>query len=125
MLDYLEVIDGVCQYRPRGECSLVEAVELIRRAIGYCRERRVARLLVDGTGLVGVPIPSLIDRFYMMEEWAEEAKSMVVVVLVIDPEYIHPQKFGVRVGADFGLVSDVYVSREDALNWLLSVDTAQ
>jgi hypothetical protein len=121
MLEHLAVIEGVCQFRPRGECSLVEVVDLINRAIAYCRDQRVAKLLVNGTGLVGVPVPSLIDRFLMVEEWAQKAKGMVVVVLVIQPEYIHPEKFGVKVAADFGLMSDVYTSETDALKWLLSV----
>jgi hypothetical protein len=121
MLEHLAVIDGICHFRPRGECSLVEAVELINRAIAYCRNERVTKLLVNGTGLVGIPVPSLVDRFLMVEEWAEKAKGMVVVVLVVQPEYIHPQKFGVKVAADFGLIADVYTSETDAFKWLLSV----
>ncbi len=78
------------------------------------------RLLVNVTGLTGVPIPSLVDRFLMLEEWAQEAKGMVLVVLVVDAEFIHPEKFGVKVAADFGFVSDVYTSETDALKWLMS-----
>ena len=120
MLEHLAVIEGICQFRPRGECSLAGAVDLINSAIAYCREQRVAKLLVNGTGLVGVSVPSLIDRFLMVEEWAQKAKGMVVVVLVIQAEYIHPEKFGVKVAADFGLIADVYTSETDALEWLLS-----
>jgi len=118
----LEVIDGVCQSRPRGECSLIEAVELINVAIAYCRERNIAKLLVNGTDLVGVPIPTLVDRFLMVEEWAQKAEGMVVVALVARAEYIHPQKFGIKVAADFGLTADVYTSEIHALAWLSSVD---
>jgi len=56
----------------------------------------------------------------MVEDWAQEAKSMVVVVLVAHPEYIHPEKFGVKVAADFGLTLDVYTSEASALQWLSS-----
>ena len=83
--------------------------------------QRVAKLLVNGTALVGVSVPSLVDRFLMVEEWAQKANGMVIVVLVIPAEYIHPEKFGVKVAADFGLISDVYTSETDALKWLLSV----
>jgi hypothetical protein len=121
MLEHLEVIEGICQFRPRGKCSLVEAVELISRAIAYCRDQHVAKLLVNGTGLVGIPVPSLVDRFLMVEEWAQKAKGMVVVALVVHAEYIHPENFGVKVAADFGMMSDVYTSETDALKWLLSV----
>src|SRR5262245_34824874 len=102
MLEFLQIREGVCEFRPQQECSLVEAVDLINHAIAYCRDRNIAKLLVDATGLIGVPIPSLIDRFLMAEEWAQEARG-TVVVLVVHPEYIHPQKFGVRVAAHFGL----------------------
>ena len=48
----------------------------------------------------------------MIEEWAQEAKGIVLVVLVVDAEYIHPEKFGVRAAADFGLVADIFISRQ-------------
>ena len=72
------------------------------------------------TGLTGVPIPSLVDRFLMIEDWAQEAKGMVLVVLVVNAEYVHPERFGVKVAADFNLVADVYTSETDAFKWLLS-----
>jgi hypothetical protein len=95
-------------------------VDRISSAIAYCRNQSVSKLLVDGTGLVGVPIPSLVDRFLMAEEWASVAKGMVVVALVVRSEYIHPTKFGVRVAADFGLVLDVHTTETEALKWLSS-----
>ena len=118
--EQLEVVEGICRFHPRGECSLVEAVDLINSAIGYCRNRRIAKLLVNGTGLVGMPVPSLIDRFLMVEEWAQKSSGFVVVGLVVDAKYIHPEKFGVRVAADFGLMCDVYDSEPHALTWLSS-----
>ena len=118
--EYVDVSDGICRFRPHGDCSLIEAVNLIIRAIAYCRERSVNRLLVNATGLTRVPIPSLVDRFLMIEEWAQEAKGIVLVVLVVHAEYIHPEKFGVRAAADFGLVADIFISETDAFKWLLS-----
>jgi len=120
MLDHLEVGEGICQFRPCGECSLVDAVDLIRGAIAYCRDQSIDKLLVDVTGLVGVAIPSLVDRFLMVEEWAREGKGVVVVAMVARAEYIHPKKFGVKVATDFGLVLDVYTSETDAFRWLSS-----
>jgi hypothetical protein len=108
----------ICRFHLSGECTLVEAVERISSAIAYCRNERVGKLLVDGTGLIGVPIPTLVDRFLMAEEWALEAKGMVIVALAVQSKYIHPKKFGVRVAADFGLVLDVHTNETDALEWL-------
>jgi hypothetical protein len=117
----LEVRNGIGEFRPRGECSLVEAVDFINGAIAHCRDRGIAKILVNGTGLVGISVPSLVDRFLMVEQWAQEGKGMVVVVLVVHAEYIHPQKFGVKVAADFGLTADVYTSEVDAFEWLSSL----
>ena len=119
--EHLEVVEGICRFHPRGECSLVEAVDLIGSAIGYCRNRRIAKLLINGTGLAGMSVPSLIDRFLMVEEWAQKASGFVVVVLVVDAKYIHPERFGVKAAADFGLMCDVFESEPHALKWLSSV----
>jgi len=74
MKQALEVV-GFC--RPRGEYTLVGAVELIRSAVEQSRDRGVSKLLINGHEMSGVPIPSLIDRFLMVEEWAHEAQGMV------------------------------------------------
>jgi len=101
---------------------LLKWPDLTTDAIGHCRDRRVNRLLVVKMDLVGVSIPTLVDRFLMVEQWAREASGMVVVAMVVSPEYIHPQKFGVIVAADLGLVADVFSSESDALTWLSNYD---
>lgn len=120
MPEHLEVRDGFCYFSPRGESSLVEAVAHTTSAFAYCRAHRKAKLLVDLTGLVGVAIPSLVDRFLMIEEWAVESRGMVVAAVVAQPEHIHPEKFGVRVAADLGLVVNIFTNEEAASQWLLS-----
>jgi hypothetical protein len=118
MLEALDIGEGVCHYRPRGKYTLVEAVELVSRVIALCRDRDVSRLLIDVTGLDELPIPTLVDRFLAVEDWAQEAQGTVIVSLVTPPEYIHPQKFGVKVAAEFGLVMNVHTSEDEALKWL-------
>ena len=120
MQEYVEVREGICYFRPQGESSLFDAVEHIKSAVAYCRERGIDKLLVNAMGLVGIAVPSLCDRFLMNEAWAQEAKGMVAVALVIQPEFIHPEKFGVTVAKDFGSVMDVHTSEADALTWLSS-----
>ena len=119
MPDRLENSSGLWTYRPRGKHSLVEAVALVSSAIAYCRESGVTELLIDVTDLTDLPIPTLVDRFLMVEEWAELANGMVVVALVAPAEHIHPDRFGVKVALHFGLICDVYTSVEDASKWLL------
>lgn len=118
-LDQFEVRNGLGIYRPRGTYSLVDAVDLVSRAIAHCREREINRLLVDATGFVDLPIPTLLDRFLMVEDWAQEAMSTVVVAMIASPEYIHPRKFGVKVALEFGLICDIHSSEEAASAWLM------
>jgi hypothetical protein len=54
----------------------------------------------------------------MVEEWAQAASGMVFVVLVVPPQYIHPEKFGVKVAREFGLTCEVYASDVEARRWL-------
>lgn len=114
----LEVSDGVWFFRPRGECSLSEAVDMVSRAIARCREQGANKLLVNANDLTGVSIPTLIDRFLMVEEWSQQATGMVVVVLVVPAKYIHPERFGIKVATHFGLTANVFTGEGDALHWL-------
>ena len=118
MVERLELIEGICHVRHRGEHTLVEAVAVVKKAIRYCRARQISKLLFDGRGFVGLAIPSVVDRFLIAEEWALEARSRVTVGLVLDSRYIHPQKFGVTAATHFGLTADVYESETAALQWL-------
>ena len=117
-LESIQFRDGLCTFRPRGKYSLVDAVDLVSEAIADCRKRSVIMLLVDATGFVDLPIPTLVDRFLMVEDWAVESKGIVVVALVASEDYIHPRKFGTKVALQFGLICDVYPSEREALAWL-------
>ena len=108
-------------YRPHGQCSLCEVAELVRNAVEYCRHRGVTRLLVNVTGLTGFAIPTLVDRFLLAEELAQVAQKEVALALVVQEEYIHPQKFGVAVAARFGFKLEVFSSENDALIWISSL----
>ena len=119
VFEHLAIHNGLGIYRPHGKYSLVDAVDLVTCAITHCRESKVNMLLVDATGFIDLPIPTLLDRFLMVEDWAQEAMRTVVVAMVASPEHMHPRKFGVKVALQFGLICDVYSSEEDASAWLL------
>jgi hypothetical protein len=114
----LEVSDGIWFFRPQGESSLTEAVDMVSLTIARCREQGADKLLVNANGLTGVSIPTLIDRFLLVEEWAQQASSMVAVVMVVPPEFIHPEKFGIKVAEHFGLTANVFTGEDAALHWL-------
>ena len=79
--------------------------------------------MVNITGLTQFSMPTLLDRYLMVEEWAREAGGSVAVAMVAMPEHIHPEKFGVKAAADRGLRGDVFTSERDALVWLLADGT--
>jgi hypothetical protein len=125
-LESLEFHDGLGVFRLRGRHSLVEAVDRVSHAIARCRAQGAPMLLVDALGMVDLPIPTLVDRFLMVEDWAQAASGTVIVAMVVAPEYIHPRKFGVTVARQFGLICDVFASEDAATAWLLETagDTA-
>jgi len=120
-LESLTLHDGIGTYRPRGRHSLVDAVNLVATALAQCRAQGVRTLLVDATGLEGLPIPSLLDRFLMVEDWAAEADGKVVMAMVAEPQYIHPRKFGVTVARHLGMVCDVFDSEPEAVAWMATM----
>lgn len=122
LIEHFSHADGLATFRPVGRHTLVSVVEAINRAIAQCRELRIARLLVVTHKVTGVSPPTLIDRFLAVEDWAHAANGMVVVGLAISPVHIHPQKFGVRVAASFGLTTDVFPTEAEAIAWLEQYD---
>lgn len=116
--DTLHVQGDLASFRPRGRCTLVEAVDRISAAIARCRELGVPMLLVDATGFVELPVPTLVDRFLMAEDWAQEAQGTVIVAMVVHEPYIHPRKFGVKVARQFGLICEVVATEQEAVTWL-------
>jgi hypothetical protein len=114
----VEIGADFARFAPRGEVTLVEAVDAITDAIAFCRARSVGRLLIDTTGLTGFSSPTLVDRFLMVQDWAEVGKGGVDVVLIADATHIHPRKFGVMAATDAGLTAEVFASEREAVEWL-------
>jgi hypothetical protein len=54
---------------------LVDAVDLVTGAIGFCRQNAISKLLVDLRFLNGIVVPSTVDRFLMAREWATPPKA--------------------------------------------------
>lgn len=111
---------GYANFAPVGEVSIGAATELVARAIIFAREHQIDRLLVDATGLTGFPSPSVVDRYWIVRQWANAAKSRVAVALVLEPHLLDPERFGIKVAANSGMRADVFTSTTEALEWLLS-----
>jgi hypothetical protein len=117
-LEGFVISEGHCIYRPAGSVSFYEAVALARAAIAAARMNKVRDLLIDSTALTGFASPDTFQRFLAAVAWADEAKGGVRMALVARPEMIDPNKFGVTVATNRGLVSNVFTTEEEARAWL-------
>ncbi|TAN03302.1 MAG: hypothetical protein EPN40_00735 [Rhodanobacteraceae bacterium] len=77
------------------------------------------KLLVDITTITGVEPPSLNTRHWLMGEWARAGRATVRAAIVVRPEFIDPDRFGVIAGMNAGFISNVFESEDRALDWLL------
>jgi hypothetical protein len=98
---------------------LLRIIGTIRAAIAYAREQEIARLLVDTTRLDGFKTPGALDRIWMAHQFARTAGSAVKVALVARAELIHPEKIGVMVARNRGMLTDVFSDEDAARAWLL------
>jgi hypothetical protein len=105
-------------YRPAGLVSFGEAVARVRAAVSAACACRAEDLLVDTTGLTGFPAPDTFQRFLAAVAWADEAAGRVRLAMVARPEMIDPNKFGVTVAANRGLVSNIFATEAEARGWL-------
>jgi hypothetical protein len=106
-------------YRPVGSVSFDEAVAWVRAAIAVARSNQARDLLVDTTALTGFPSPGTFQRFLAVVGWTEEARGGGLrLAMVARAEMIDPEKFGVTVAANRGLVSNIFITDVEARAWL-------
>jgi hypothetical protein len=105
-------------YRPVGSVSFDEAVERVSSTIRFACSSEAKDLLVDTTQWTGFPSPKMFQRFLAAVEWAEEAGGRLRLAMVARKEMIDPQKFGVTVANNHGLVSNIFSTDEEARAWL-------
>lgn len=116
---YLEVKEGYAHFRPEGEATLKLAIALVGDAIKYCHDEGISRLLADVTHLKGNAPPTIVERYWIAQEWAKLARGQVAVALVVRPEVIDPEKFEVIAATNLGQTADVFSAESEALDWLL------
>ena len=122
MLEHFQLKPDYGYYCPVKTVSLQEAIDLVSSAIAFCADQQIRKLLVNAAGLTGFEPPAVSDRFFLASQFARAAKGRVSVALVVRPELIHPEKFGVVVARNRGLMADVFASEAEAETWLLTFD---
>jgi hypothetical protein len=115
---HFEWINDIPVFRPVATLSLKDAVQLVTSVLKAARAQGFAKLLMSLQGLDGFASPSTADRFFMVHEWAAVAAGHIRVAMVLRPEYIDPERFGITVATNLGLDADVFVSEQEALAWL-------
>lgn len=116
--DHFEVVGGRGFYRPAGHMSLADAVALVDAALAYARARGIKELMVNGIPVTGFDPPTLSARYFLVEKWALTAHGAVRLAMVLRPEMINPEKFGVTVAFNRRLIADVFLDEAAALAWL-------
>ena len=115
---YFSVMEGFALYRPLGCVTLDEAIALVASAIAHARAEGLRKLMIVASGLTGFKSPHLAERYFFVQEWVRAGGGTVQVAMVTVPEMIDPEKFGVTVGNNAGMINDVFVTEEQALAWL-------
>lgn len=116
--DTFELVGGRGFYRPVGSVTLKEAIDLVSAAIAYAREQEISDLLVNISALTGFAPPSLAERYFLVEQWAFAAGGKVRLAMVARTELIDPEKIGVLIALNRGLATNIFVTEDEALDWL-------
>jgi hypothetical protein len=114
----LEFGEGHALFRPGGHVSFQKALDLGSRAIVYCRENGIRRLLIDTTNLTGFGLGTP-ERFMAGAQLARDAMAAVKIAFVMKPELLDPQRFGIMVARNRGMFSNAFLTEAEALKWLL------
>ena len=116
----LEVIGHCAYFRPTGQLTLEEAIELLDQTIAHVRDQQIPKLLFNARGLLGFRSPSLPERYFAARQFANTSQSRVQLAVVIQVEFIDPEKFGITVARNSGMNADVFAQEPEALAWLLA-----
>lgn len=116
--EHFEIAGPRGYYRPRGETSLHDAIGWVLAAIRHAREIGLAELIIDARGVTGFESPGVFDRYDLIKQWFAAAAGQVCLAVVVRPEMIDEQKFGVMVAANRGFTTDVFTTEEAAAAWL-------
>jgi len=117
--EYLVVTETYATYRPVGETTRQQAIEIVALAIAHAREQNIAHLLIDTTRLTGFAAPNTLERFSLGSLFARSAQGTVKVAFVAKAEMIDPQKFGLMVARNRGMTAEVFTDEAATLVWLL------
>ena len=110
-------VDDVPVARLARTHRVMPAIALISDAIRRAVAQGHPHLLVDAADTAFEP-PSLAVRLRMVREWAAAADGRLRLAVVVRPDCIDPDRFGVVAAGNFGLSGQVFDRETDAIAWL-------
>ena len=119
--NHFEIMEDHAVFRPTGQLSLEQTVQLVMSAIAYARDNQIRKLMVVSTDLGGFEPPALASRYFFVRDWARAAERKVCVAVVARPEMIDFEKIGTIIAKNAGLHLGVFESEEEALTWLQTI----
>jgi hypothetical protein len=103
-----------------GSFSVVGFQRRAETASRECRDRKTGRLFVDATRYD--VNPTIVER-YEIACHAVKISAGLKVALLITPTFLDPNKFGIMVAQNRGLVVEAFTERQKAIEWLVSPAT--
>jgi hypothetical protein len=122
--DSFTVEENFAAFRPQGDYTFEQMVEMVDNVLAYCRENDVRRLLVNIREVTGFPPPTTMQRFLFATKWSATAGPYVRMSMVCHREFIDSEKIGVTMALNRGLRCEVFTEEPEALTWLLSSETS-
>ena len=113
----LETVDGVPVARLDAVTGFERAVELVAGVIRKAVVQGQPHLLLDARVAPFGP-PSLVERHRMARSWADAADGRLRLAVVVRPDCIDPEHFGVVAAGNFGLAAQVFEVEAEAIAWL-------
>lgn len=105
-------------YCPVARVPFDEVIAIVSRGIAFARDNQIRKLLVDTTNLSGFAPPSAWERFKFAEQAVHSAGESLTIAVLVRPEMMDPEKFGVTVARNRGLLANSFTSEAEALAWL-------
>lgn len=115
----VEQRDGYTAATFRGTYNIAGFQRRAEAASQACREGRSGRLYVDTTCFD--VSPSITER-YELATHAVKASMGLKVALRVAPAFMDPERFGIVVAKNRGLMVNAFTDEAAALAWLLAPD---
>lgn len=105
-------------FRLSGQSDNATAVDTLVTCVKHAADAGLRRVLIDGTGIEGLRVPDSFVRYRLGERVAAVSGAGMWCAVVVRPELIDRDKFGVLVARNRGFYCDVFSSLAEAEAWL-------